>query len=345
MAEHVDTLDFFGRLENRLALVATMTEAQGQRLDRMAPADPVPAELCNELGALRVDVAAAVDELRKLARHVAAVEALTIPAAALAQQMQADAQTRANVVADRRTWPATWADGLRAVDSRRAGDLDQAGAPAVDPHAEALANALRTAGRPDLAERETERLRQRVLASGDLLGYQAGQVSRAELDAKRAAAPAVDLSALPGLRDMAEDLAAHLKRGHWIDDRHAMQATELARQLGLLVDGARAPRSDAEAAEAQRTEVARQLMELRRQGRLVDAQELAGSDLLEQAELQAQALANLANAPALVSLDVLDEISARGQAMLGRLRQLVDTDARAAQTPVYSVLGPLGLIR
>jgi hypothetical protein len=92
-------------------------------------------------------------------------------------------------------------------------------------------------------------------------------------------------------------------------------------------------------------EVARQLLELRRQGRLVDAQELAGSDLLEQAELQAQALANLANAPALVSLDVLDEISARGQAMLGRLRQLVDTDARAAQTPVYSVLGPLGLIR
>ena len=124
-----------------------------------------------------------------------------------------------------------------------------------------------------------------------------------------------------------------------------MQATELAHQLRLLMAGRPAPRSDAEAAEAQRMEVARQLLELRRQGRLLDAQELAGSDLLEQAELQAQALANLANAPALVSLDVLDEISARAAAMLGRLRQLVDTDARAAQTPVYSVLGPLGLIR
>lgn len=207
MADNHDTLDFFGRLENRLALVATMNAAQGQRLDRFGPVDPAVGELCNELGALRVDVAAAVDELRKLARHVAAVEALTLPAAALAQQMQADAQTRANVVADRRTWPATWADGLAAVDSRRAGDLDQAGAPAVDPHAEALANALRTAGRPDLAERETERLRQRVLASGDLLGYQAGQVSRAELDAKRSF-PAVDITALMGMRVLAADFAA-----------------------------------------------------------------------------------------------------------------------------------------
>ena len=207
MADNHDTLDFFGRLENRLALVAAMNAAQGQRLDWFGPVDPAVGELCNELGALRVDVAAAVDELRKLARHVAAVEALTIPAAALAQQMQADAQTRANVVADRRTWPATWADGLAAVDSRRAGDLDQAGAPAVDPHAEALANALRTAGRPDLADRETERLRQRVLASGDLLGYQAGQVSRAELDAKRSF-PAVDITALMGMRVLAADFAA-----------------------------------------------------------------------------------------------------------------------------------------
>lgn len=223
MADNHDTLDFFGRLENRLALVATMTEAQGQRLDRLSPVEPVAGELCNEISALRVDVAAAVDELRKLARHVMAVEALTLPAAALAQQMQADAQTRANVAADRRTWPATWADGLAATPVPVA-------------------------------------------------------VFRPELD-------------------------------------------------------------------EQRMEVARQLLELRRQGRLVDAQELAGSDLLDMAELQAQALANLANAPALVSLDVLDEISARGQAMLGRLRQLVDTDARAAQTPVYSVLGPLGLIR
>jgi hypothetical protein len=276
MAEHADTLDFFGRLENRLALVATMTEAQGQRLDRLSPVEPVAGELCNEISALRTDVAAAVDELRKLARHVAAVEALTLPAAVLAQQM----------AADRRKVP-----GIGAVDSRHAGRWDQPGQP---------------------------------VASGDLLGYRAGQVSRAELDAQRAAAPAADLSALPGLRDMAEDLAAHLQTINGASDLHAMQAAEL---------------------EQQRMEVARQLLELRRQGRLVDAQELAGSDLLEQAELQAQALANLANAPALVSLDVLDEISARGQAMLGRLRQLVDTDARAAQTPVYSVLGPLGLIR
>ena len=207
MADNHDTLDFFGRLENRLALTSTMLDAQMDRLDRFGPVDPAVGELCNELGALRVDVATVVDELRKLARHVAAVEALTIPAAALAQQMQADAQTRANVVADRRTWPATWADGLAAVDSRRAGDLDQAGAPAVDPHAEALANALRTAGRPDLAERETERRRQRVLASGDLLGYQAGQVSRAELDAKRSF-PAVDITALMGMRVLAADFAA-----------------------------------------------------------------------------------------------------------------------------------------
>ena len=63
MADNHDTLDFFGRLENRLALVATMTEAQGQRLDRLSPVEPVAGELCNELGALRVDVAAAVDEL------------------------------------------------------------------------------------------------------------------------------------------------------------------------------------------------------------------------------------------------------------------------------------------
>lgn len=288
MADNHDTLDFFGRLENRLALVATMNAAQGQRLDRFGPVDPAVGELCNELGALRVDVAAAVDELRKLARHVAAVEALTLPAAALAQQMQADAQTRANVVADRRTWPATWADGLAAVDSRRAGDLDQAGAR-----------------------------------------------------------PAVDLSALPGLRDMAEDLAARMQTINGASDLDTMQATELAHRLRHLVDGrpAGASMTDEQAHAAQRMEVARQLLELRRQGRLLDAQELAGSDLLEQAELQAQALANLANAPALVSLDVLDEISARGQAMLGRLRRLVDTDARAAQTPVYSVLGPLGLIR
>lgn len=335
MADNHDTLDFFGRLENRLALVATMNAAQGQRLDRFGPVDPAVGELCNELGALRVDVAAAVDELRKLARHVAAVEALTLPAEALAQQMQADARTTANVVADPR--PAGWhwraGDGLR-----RVGVPDDVQAPRpdsqMDPHAEALANALRTAGRPDLADRETERLRQRVLASGDLLGYQAGQVSRAELDAKRAAAPAVDLSALPGLRDMAEDLAAHLE-SRWGSDENAMQATELAHGLRLLMAGRPDPRPSIPA----------QLMELRRQGRLVDAQELAGSDLLDMAELQAQALANLANAPALVSLDVLDEISARGQAMLGRLRQLVDTDARAAQTPAFMVLGPLGLIR
>lgn len=234
MADNHDTLDFFGRLENRLALVATMNAAQGQRLDRFGPVDPAVGELCNELGALRVDVAAAVDELRKLARHVAAVEALTLPAAALAQQMQADARTTANVVADPR--PAGWhwraGDGLR-----RVGVPDDVQAPRpdsqMDPHAEALANALRTAGRPDLAERETERLRQRVLASGDLLGYQAGQVSRAELDAQRAAAPAVDLSALPGLRDMAEDLAAHLE-SRWGSDENAMQATELAHGLGPL---------------------------------------------------------------------------------------------------------------
>lgn len=337
MADNHDTLDFFGRLENRLALTSTMLDAQMDRLDRFGPVDPAVGELCNELGALRVDVATVVDELRKLARHVAAVEALTIPAAALAQQMQADArQQPADNVVVMRTWPATWADGLAAVDSRRAGDLDQAPRPdsQMDPHAEALANALRTAGRPDLAERETERRRQRVLASGDLLGYQAGQVSRAELDAQRAAAPAVDLSALPGLRDMAEDLAAHLE-SRWGSDENAMQATELAHGLRLLMAGRPDPRPSIPA----------QLMELRRQGRLVDAQELAGSDLLDMAELQAQALANLANAPALVSLDVLDEISARGQAMLGRLRQLVDTDARAAQTPAFMVLGPLGLIR
>lgn len=208
MADNHDTLDFFGRLENRLALTSTMLDAQMDRLDRFGPVDPAVGELCNELGALRVDVATVVDELRKLARHVAAVEALTIPAAALAQQMQADArQQPADNVVVMRTWPATWADGLAAVDSRRAGDLDQAGAPAVDPHAEALANALRTAGRPDLAERETERRRQRVLASGDLLGYQAGQVSRAELDAKRSF-PAVDITALMGMRVLAADFAA-----------------------------------------------------------------------------------------------------------------------------------------
>jgi len=310
MAEHADTLDFFGRLENRLALVATMTEAQGQRLDRLSPVEPVAGELCNEISALRTDVAAAVDELRKLARHVAAVEAVTLPAAVLAQQM----------AADRRKVP-----GIGAVDSRHAGRWDQPGQP---------------------------------VASGDLLGYRAGQVSRAELDAQRAAAPAADLSALPGLRDMAEDLAAHLQTINGASDLDAMQAAELAHGLRQLVDGRPAANvvADRRATpvpvavfrpelEQQRMEVARQLLELRRQGRLVDAQELAGSDLLEQAELQAQALANLANAPALVSLDVLDEISARGQAMLGRLRQLVDTDARAAQTPVYSVLGPLGLIR
>lgn len=201
MADNVDTLDFFGRLENRLALVATMTEAQDKRLQRLAPADPVASELCNELGALRTDVAAVVDEVRKLARHAQAVEALTIPAAALAQQMQADAQTRANVVQDRR------------------------------------AGAYTTDNTP----------------SGQLI---------------------------------------------------------------------------------------RHLLELRGHGRLVDAQELAQSDLLEQAELQAQALANLANAPALVSLDVLDEISARAAAMLGRLRQLVDTDARRRQLAAFSPAGP-----
>lgn len=228
MAEHVDALDFFGRLENRLALVATMTEAQGQRLDRLAPADPVAGELCNELGALRTDVAAAVDELRKLARHVAAVEAVVLPAVALAQQLEAD----------RRKVP-----GIGAVDSRHAGRWDQPGWPADNV----------------VAERRV--------------------------------------------------------RG---------ASTTDATPSGQLI---------------------RQLLELRRQGRLVDAQELAGSDLLEMAELQAQALANLANAPALVELATLDEISARAAAMLGRLRQLVDTDARARQTPAYSVLGPLGLIR
>lgn len=366
MADNHDTLDFFGRLENRLALVAAMNAAQGQRLDWFGPVDPAVGELCNELGALRVDVAAAVDELRKLARHVAAVEALTIPAAALAQQMQADAQTRANVVADRRTWPATWADGLAAVDSRRAGDLDQAGAPAVDPHAEALANALRTAGRPDLADRETERLRQRVLASGDLLGYQAGQVSRAELDAKRAAdrlitdatvmmgangfqraaAPAVDLSALPGLRDMAEDLAARLD-SRWGSDDNAMQANEIARQLRHLVDGqpAPAPRSDAEAAEAQRMEIARQLLGMRQQGRLIDARQLvepglATYGLLDLVEQQAKEMAALANAPAQVSLDEVDKLAQRADVIMRSMRALADTDARADQTPVFMVLGP-----
>lgn len=274
MADNHDTLDFFGRLENRLAIVAAMTEAQGQRLDRFGPVDPAVGELCNELGALRMDVAAAVDELRKLARHIMAVECVTIPAAALAQQMQADARTTANVVADRRKGPA---------DER----------------------------------------------------------------------PAVDLSALPGLRDMAEDLAARIaivKKHNGSGAYPLRLALEMARQLGLLVDGRPAATPVPVAVfrpemDEQRMEVARQLLELRRQGRLVDARELAGSDLLEMAELQAQALANLAIAPSLVSLDVLDEISARGQAMLGRLRQLVDTDARAAQTPVYSVLGPLGLIR
>ncbi len=375
MADNHDTLDFFGRLENRLALVATMNAAQGQRLDRFGPVDPAVGELCNELGALRVDVAAAVDELRKLARHVAAVEALTIPAAALAQQMQADARKQpADNVVVMRTWPATWADGLAAVDSRRAGDLDQAGAPAVDPHAEALANALRTAGRPDLADRETERLRQRVLASGDLLGYQAGQVSRAELDAKRAAlratelaaelragfvwdpvtraalrdvgTPAVDLSALPGLRDMAEDLAAHLE-SRWGSDENAMQATELAHGLRHLVDGLPAATDAAPASgvgswpmRPEDHQLIRKLLELRGQGRLVDAQELGGSDLLNMAELQAQALANLANAPALVDQFTLDEVAARAQSIYGQLRRLVDTDARAAQTPVFMVLGP-----
>jgi len=232
MAEHVDTLDFFGRLENRLALVATMTEAQGQRLDRLSPFEPVAGELCNEINALRVDVAAAVDELRKLARHVAAVEAVVLPAVALAQQLEAE---RRKVPADNvvvmRTWPAN-------------------------------------------------------------------------------AAPAVDLSGLPGLRDLAED-------------RHARGAsTTDATPSGKLI---------------------RLLLTLRDQGRLVDAQELAQSDLLEQAELQAQALANLANAPALVDLATLDEISARAAAMLGRLRQLVDTDARARQTQAFAALGPLGM--
>ena len=207
MAEHVDTLDFFGRLENRLALVATMTEAQGQRLDRLSPFDPVAGELCNEINALRVDVAAAVDELRKLARHVAAVEAVVLPAVALAQQLEAERRKvpADNVVAERR------AHGASTTDATPSGQL------------------IRT------------------------------------------------------------------------------------------------------------------LLDLRDQGRLVDAQELAQSDLMEQAELQAQALANLANAPALADLATLDEISARAAAMLGRLRQLVDTDARARQTQAFAALGPLGM--
>jgi len=228
MAEHVDTLDFFGRLENRLALVATMTEAQGLRLDRLSPFDPVAGELCNEINALRVDVAAAVDELRKLARHVAAVEAVVLPAVALAQQLEAD----------RRKVP-----GIGAVDSRHAGRWDQPGWPADNVVAE---RRVRGASTTD------------ATASGQLI---------------------------------------------------------------------------------------RQLLELRHQGRLVDARELAGSDLLEMAELQAQALANLANAPALVDLATLDEISARAAAMLGRLRQLVDTDARARQTQAFAALGPLGMAR
>lgn len=202
MAEHVDTLDFFGRLDGRLALVATMTEAQGQRLVNLAEtsADPVAGNLANELEAMRIDMAAAVDELRKLARHVAAVEALTLPAAALAQQMEADRRTTANVVADRRR-------------------------PPLDPR-------------------------------GDL--------------------------------------------------------------------------------DAQRIEVARQLLELRRQGRLVDARALvdpglATFGLLDLVEQLANGLANMANAPALAQLaDVIRR----------QIRTLADTDARAAQTPVFMVLGP-----
>ncbi len=276
MADNVDTLDFFGRLENRLALVATMTEAQGKRLDRLSPVEPVAGELCNELGALRVDVAAVVDEVRKLARHIMAVECVTIPAAALAQQMQADARSAARVVQDRRkgpavtsvaaTWPATWADGLAAAD----------------------------------------------------------------------------LSALPGLRDMAQDLHAGLI-GEMSADRWNIaraQAWGLARQLGQVVAGQPA-RGASTVDNTPSGRLLREVMELRGQGRLVDAQELAGSDLLDMAELQAQALANLANAPALVSLDTLDEISARGAAMLGRLRQLVDTDARRRQLPAFDATGPV----
>lgn len=301
MAEHADTLDFFGRLENRLALVATMTEAQGQRLDRLSPVEPVAGELCNEISALRTDVAAAVDELRKLARHVAAVEAVTLPAAVLAQQM----------AADRRKVP-----GIGAVDSRHAGRWDQPGQP---------------------------------VASGDLLGYRAGQVSRAELDAQRAAAPAADLSALPGLRDMAEDLAAHLQTINGASDLDAMQAAELAHGLRQLVDGRPAANvvADRRATpvpvavfrpelEQQRMEVARQLLELRRQGRLVDARALvdpglATFGLLDLVEQLANGLANVANAPALAQLaDVIRR----------QIRTLADTDARAAQTPVFMVLGP-----
>lgn len=142
MAEHVDTLDFFGRLENRLALVATMTEAQGQRLDRLSPFEPVAGELCNEINALRVDVAAAVDELRKLARHVAAVEAVVLPAVALAQQMEADRRTTANVVADER--PARMAVARQLLELRRQGRLLDARA-LVDP-------GLATFGLLDLVE-------------------------------------------------------------------------------------------------------------------------------------------------------------------------------------------------
>lgn len=221
MAEHVDTLDFFGRLENRLALVATMTEAQGQRLDRLALADPVAGELCNELGALRTDVAAVVDELRKLARHVMAVEAVVLPAVALAQQLEAD----------RRKVP-----GIGAVNSRHAGRWDQPGWPAD--------NVVPDRRRPPLD-----------------------------------------------------------------------------------------PRGDP---DAQRMEVARQLLELRRQGRLVDARALvdpglATFGLLDLVEQLANGLANVANAPALAQLaDVIRR----------QIRTLADTDARAAQTPVYMVLGP-----
>lgn len=142
MAEHVDTLDFFGRLENRLALVATMTEAQGLRLDRLSPFEPVAGELCNEINALRVDVAAAVDELRKLARHVAAVEAVVLPAVALAQQMEADRRTTANVVADER--PARMAVARQLLELRRQGRLLDARA-LVDP-------GLATFGLLDLVE-------------------------------------------------------------------------------------------------------------------------------------------------------------------------------------------------
>ena len=291
MAEHVDTLDFFGRLENRLALVATMTEAQGQRLDRLSPFEPVAGELCNEINALRVDVAAAVDELRKLARHVAAVEAVVLPAVALAQQMEADRRTTANVVADER--PARMAVARQLL--------------------ELLENRLALVA--TMTEAQGQRL-DRLSPFEPVAGELCNEINALRVDV----AAAVD-----ELRKLARHVAAV--------EAVVLPAVALAQQM----EADRRTTANVVADERPaRMAVARQLLELRRQGRLLDARALvdpglATFGLLDLVEQLANGLANMANAPALAQLaDVIRR----------QIRTLADTDARAAQTPVFMVLGP-----